>query len=223
MGEDGVGGVRLNLGCGARTPPGWIHVDWFIGARLLRVPVLGRVLRALGVFGIDWSREISLHDLRRPFPWDDDSVDAIYSSHTLEHLTAADGARFLHECHRVLRPGGVLRIVVPDLRLIVERYRRGELAAVDFLDQLSVSWDAPGDTRLKRWLAPFVRYPHRCMYDGAALPAAMAAAGFDTDLCEAFESRIADIAAIELESRTRDAVIAEGIAPGMRGQGSQGT
>ncbi len=201
--------LRLHLGCGACTPAGWVNVDYALGARLARVAPLRPLLRALGLFHIDWSHSIVLCDLRKPLPWPDASASAIYSSHTLEHLSKHDGARFLRECSRVLAPGGVIRIAVPDLRVILSDYEKGGFPAVDLLERLGVSSEMPGDGRLRRLLAPHVRFPHRCMYDASSLIEAMRDAGLDARLQPAQISRIADLDAVESEARTRGSLIAE--------------
>jgi len=200
-------GLRLHLGCGPVTPTGWVNVDYFIGARLARIPLLGSLLRRLTT--IEWSARITIHDLRRPFPWADASASAIYSAHTLEHLTRAEGSHFLRECRRVLQPGGVLRIAVPDLRAIVDAYTKGHIPAVDFLDRLGVSTDVPGEERWKRLLAPFVRFPHRCMYDAEGLLAALRDAGFDARPHAPFVSRIPDVRDVEDTTRAEDSLIVE--------------
>lgn len=202
---------RLHLGCGDLAAPGWLNVDYFIGARLARVPGLARLLRALGIFHLSWSPRIRIHDLRRPFPWPVAWADAVYSSHTLEHLGRVEGLHFLRECHRVLRPEGVLRVVVPDLRAIVRAYEKGEIAAIDLLERLCVFAERPGDGRLKRLLAPHVRFPHRCMYDAEALLARLEEVGFAARLEAPFVSRIPGIEEVEREDRVEGALIAEGV------------
>ena len=203
--------LRLHLGCADCTPSGWVNVDYALGARLARLPWIGRACRALGLLRLDWPRGIVVHDLRRPFPWADDSAEAVYSSHTLEHLSGDAGRRFVHECHRVLRPGGVLRIVVPDLRACVQTYLDGKVPAGEFLGTLGVDPVMPGDGWLRRFLAPWVRFPHRCMYDEDSLPALLREAGFVVELADALHSRIADIDRLEVGDRTTGAVIAEGV------------
>jgi SAM-dependent methyltransferase len=202
--------LRLNLGCGERTPRGWLNVDYSVGARLGRIPGLPRIGRALGLFRLSWSPEIFAHDLRRVFPWGDASADVVYSSHSLEHLSPAEGRRFMRECHRVLRPGGVIRIVVPDLRACVEQYLAGKLSSLEFFGALATDTAHPGDGRLKRLLAPHVRFPHRCMYDEETLLSLMRAVGFDAGRTDAFRSRIQDVGVVETRDRTLDALIAEG-------------
>jgi SAM-dependent methyltransferase len=202
--------LQLHLGCGDCAPPDWINVDTALGARLYRVPGLRRLGRAVGLFRLDWPDDLFVHDLRRPFPWPDASARAVYSSHLLEHLTIDEGRRFLRECHRVLAPGGVVRIVVPDLRACIDRYLEGKLDAGEFVSSLGFDAREPGDGWLKRWLAPRFRFPHRCMYDAESLLAALREAGFEAGIAEPFESRIGDVGALERLDRTQDAVIVEG-------------
>ena len=61
-------------------------------------------------------------DLRVPLPFPTDSVDRIYSSHLLEHLTFEEGQRLLSECRRVLKSGGEISVCVPDARRFIECY-----------------------------------------------------------------------------------------------------
>ena len=103
----------------------------------------------------------------------------------------------------------MLRIVVPDLRPIVERYVRGELRAEHFVEELGVLYEASGQS-LKSRLAPLLQYPHKCMYDHVSLLSAFAACGFDAGARRAFESAIPGIEQIEIAARTEDAVVIEG-------------
>ena len=89
----------LNFGCGETTHPDWTNLD--------ASPV---------------SPDVIAHDLRRRFPFADGAFDAVYGSHVLEHLEPDAASRLLGECHRILRSGGILRIVVPDLEAIARLY-----------------------------------------------------------------------------------------------------
>ena len=201
--------VKLNLGCGPRTPDGWVNVDYAWGARLAKIPFFRALNRRLRLFDLDWSEHIRLHDLTRRLPWSDSSADAIYSSHTLEHFSREDGREFLGECHRVLRENGVLRIVVPDLRPIARAYLEGRVLADDFVESLGVLHRRTR-SGLKNRLAPFVQSPHRCMYDGPRLLQILDEIGFEASLRAPFDSEIPDIRQVESAERTCDAVIVEG-------------
>ena len=91
----------LNLGCGPRFHPDWVNLDLSPASPAVQ----------------HW-------DLRKDLPLPDASFDVVYHSHVLEHFSQPDGLRFLERCRNVLRPGGLLRAVVPDLERIVELYRQ---------------------------------------------------------------------------------------------------
>lgn len=201
--------MKLHLGCGPVTPAGWLNVDGALGARLARVPFWRQVNRRLGVFKLDWNEHIFHHDLTTPFPWPDASADAVYSSHTLEHLTRADGLKFLTESHRVLKPGSPIRIVVPDLRCYVDDYQSGALPAEEFVEALGVL--NPRSGRLLRDLALFmISFPHKCMYDAPALVRLLSTIGFTAASRAPFDSDIAGIRDVEMANRVGRSVIVEG-------------
>ena len=89
----------LNFGCGAVFHPEWVNLD--------AAPATPQVMA---------------HDLRRPFPYPEGSFDGVYGSHVLEHLDLPAAAALLRECQRILKPAGVIRLVVPDLEAIVRLY-----------------------------------------------------------------------------------------------------
>jgi len=124
----GQGSGFLNLGCGNCFHRDWVNVDFAACA--------DGVLK---------------HDLRTPLPFGDSTFSVIYHSHVLEHFARADARRFLSECHRVLKPGGIHRVVVPDLETIARLYlknlegaisgdlqcaERYEWSTLELLDQL---------------------------------------------------------------------------------------
>lgn len=95
-----AGSVKLDLGSGPTPRPGYQGVD---------------LVEAPGVVQAD---------IAKGLPFDDASVDAIWSSHFLEHLADVEVIPVLKECKRVLRPGGKLEICVPDLLYVCKLFVR---------------------------------------------------------------------------------------------------
>jgi SAM-dependent methyltransferase len=201
--------VKLNLGCGEQVVEGWINVDYALGAKLARLPLFKNINNKVKLFEYNWDTNIVIQDLRKTFPWKTESIDIIYSSHLLEHLTRKEGLKFLKKSHRVLKKNGIIRIIVPDLEYYVAQYIKKEIPADLFIERLGVLYDESGSS-IKQRLSKFLQSPHKCMYDAPALLSALAKAGFNASGKKAFESDISDIEAVELEGRTQNAVIAEG-------------
>ena len=72
-------------------------------------------------------------DLQKGIPFPPESVEAIYSSHFLEHLSYSNIQALLDECMRVLAPGGIFSICVPNARLFIEAYSQNTLLDDSFL------------------------------------------------------------------------------------------
>ena len=119
----------LNLGCGTKVSnkPEVINIDWSIYLRLKKTKIFAPAV-PLFVRGERLERfnalsdNIIVHNLAKGIPFDSDSVDAVYHSHMLEHLDRDIAEKFLAEVKRVLRPGGIHRIVVPDLEKACKNY-----------------------------------------------------------------------------------------------------
>ncbi len=94
---------RLNWGCGGIGEPGWINSDIKEGPRI-DLPC----------------------DILRGLPLDDSSMDYAVSIHALPELHYDAQVPALAELRRVLRPGGTLRLALPDLEKGIDAYRRGE-------------------------------------------------------------------------------------------------
>lgn len=89
----------LNIGCGAAYHPDWINLDV--------APSNADVLPV---------------DISKGLPFDSNFAAVCYSSHVLEHLDKAGAAYLIAECFRVLKPGGVIRLAVPDLEVLARQY-----------------------------------------------------------------------------------------------------
>lgn len=93
--------MKLHLGCGKRFLPGFVHID-----------------------AVDYPHVDHVATIDNLSFIQTDSVDLIYNCHVLEHFKRRDVGRVLSEWHRVLKPGGTLRVSVPDFSKLCEVYQR---------------------------------------------------------------------------------------------------
>ena len=187
---------RLNLGCGPNAPAGWLNVDGSWNAWLSNHAYLRKTLTTFGVIsknspGAQWNVRPLVHDLTKRLPFEDNAVSFIYGAHVLEHLYLTDAQRLLGECKRVLRPGGVVRLVVPDLHSMVTSYLKNKncgspsasekIAAADKLNEnLGFRSPAPpsGNFLFKFYALWKDFHHHKWMYDSDSLIRYMETAGF---------------------------------------------
>jgi SAM-dependent methyltransferase len=213
-------GPWVNLGSGPDSPPGWINLDGSWQARLAGRPWLTRL--AVGLTGNreigKWPRGVVWRDLRKGLGYGPESLAVVYSSHLLEHLHRDEALRLLREVHRALRPGGLCRLVVPDVAAIVGWYL--DHRALPPEERREPSSDLLMKMMLVRPVAasrgsgPLSWYRrltdldhHKWMYDGDGLLALLAEAGFARPALRGFlESGLpADrLAAVERPDRLLD-------------------
>lgn len=196
----------LNLGCGYQTSARCVNIDWSLPIRL-KGSAVGRTIAPLVITGDRrvaydaMDGDVMRHDLRKGIPFPDQSVDGVYHSHLFEHLDRDAVAGFLAEVKRVLKPGAVHRIVVPDLEFEARRY----LASLDdavagtatptehewnillLIHQMvrRESWGTSQRTGVRRWAENTILgdarkrgETHQWMWDRVSLPAVLEEAGF---------------------------------------------
>jgi len=93
--------MRLQIGCGKFPRPGWINTDNKVRP------------------GVD-----CVADLRADLPFRDGAFDYAAAIHVLPHIPLAGLAPALARIRPVLKPGGVLRLALPDLEKAMDAYRR---------------------------------------------------------------------------------------------------
>ncbi len=154
------GELKLHIGCGKNHLPGWINID------VHPAPLALNVLRGL--------------------PFADGSVRYVFVSHLLEHLFyPRDVQPFLSELRRVLMPGGVVRIIVPDIAQCIEAYVHNDRS---FFGNRRETWPwwPENPTRLEDFLAysgagaepAYLFESHKYGYDFETLERVLRDAGF---------------------------------------------
>lgn len=184
----------VNVGCGPFTLPGFVNVDLF-----------------------PYAPDVVPWDCRWNLPLADDSARGIRAEHFFEHLEAREEApAFLADCLRVLAPGGVIRLVVPDVGRLLLAYAKGSNDLSGFRE-LGVSNPFPDDlpTRMDIVNHAFHQWhEHRWGYDAETLIHRLEKAGFvDAEQTEFGRSRLQPLAAdrdehrrysLYVEARNRD-------------------
>jgi SAM-dependent methyltransferase len=113
----------VQYGCGQCAPKEWTNFDASLTLKWERLPILGRYTKNSQRF----PENVRPGDIVKGLPIPDGSCQAVYASHVLEHLALAEFHGALQNTYRILRKGGIFRLVVPDL----ERSAREYIARVD--------------------------------------------------------------------------------------------
>jgi predicted SAM-dependent methyltransferase len=180
--------IKLNLGCGSVRPNGWINTDSSLNANFQRIPIIGKSIAKI-VSNVSYeSQNLIYMNLNNNWKRKDATVDVVYASHLFEHLSLKSADLFLKNAYRCLKPGGVIRIVVPDLYQIVKKYtlEYDEMEHGDPTEYImwAINMHREGQygtpSFFKKIIHEIQGYPHqhKFMYDDKSLIFKMEAYGF---------------------------------------------
>lgn len=169
----------VHYGCGLCAPEGWENFDASPTLRVQNLSLVGTAL--VKIAGSQpFPPNVVYGDIVAGLPVEDASCDAVYCSHVLEHLALADLRGALRNTYRILKPGGVFRLVLPDLKALASWYVQSEdpRAALQFVGatHLGTRQRARGVKGALKTL--FGNGPHLWMWDYASLEAELSDAGF---------------------------------------------
>jgi predicted SAM-dependent methyltransferase len=179
----------LNVGSGPAAAAGWINMDGSWQARLAGHPLVARLISAvLSVEVGHWPAAVKYRNVKRGLGYGDGSVAIVYASHLIEHLYRDEAVALLRDARRALKPGGVCRIVVPDVAAIVGWYLANQREPAAQKKQpssdllMGMMLLRPPRSRgrgllglMRRWTD---LHEHKWMYDEEGLAALFAEAGF---------------------------------------------
>jgi predicted SAM-dependent methyltransferase len=168
--------MKISLGSGGVRFDGWVHID--ADSR--------------------WQPDVCM-DLRQPLPFADGEADYMHSEDFIGQLTLHEAEAFFRECHRLLRPDGVLRLLTPDLRQLLTMYVEGDL-------RLRQLWETEVGIPLKtRTLGELVNQAmtfsgQKFFYDEETLRAVMEPLGFELQRTGCNESAHPELRALDLRT-----------------------
>ena len=211
--------IKVNIGCGRAPTEGWLNFDNSPAIKLAKSPFKYKLAKAMGLLNeqqienIKWNMKhnIQFADATKSIPLQTSSVDCIYTSHMVEHLSQKGARSFIKEVKRVLKVGGVVRIAVPDLRIAVDDYLETNDADA-FMRGILVQ--APEINTLKQKINLFISgyRHHQWMYDGNSLSKLLIEMGFSSaEICKDGKTNIIDADGLNLYEREEQSVYVEGI------------
>lgn len=213
--------MNLNVGCGQSPTQGYRNFDNSLSVKIGHSRLLSTIARSLRLLPVSQlmyvefasNSDVEFGDVVAGLPVAADSVAVFYSSHTLEHLDSKEAEALCREAMRVLRPGGVIRLAVPDLALIVSDYLAHRDADA-FMRATLLGTERPRGI-LARAVHAFVGPRHHFwMYDGGSLVRLLEVHGFvDAQVVKAGSTTIPDPGALDLAERAGESVYVEARKP----------
>ncbi len=178
---------KLHIGSGYNFLSGWLNSDLYPTEKAIYL------------------------DATRPFVFDDSVFDYIFSEHFLEHISYPEGLKMLSECHRILKPGGKIRIATPDLLAVIDLYKEGKSE----LQNAYIEWTIDNHVSSAPFYADtfvinnmFRNWGHMFIYDEKVLRFAMEKVGFiNIARCLINESNDAVLRGLEHINRAPDGIV----------------
>lgn len=197
-------GIKLNLGCFHQVHEGWVNTDITPNIHIARIPGAAFGLHAMGVMS---DEHFALHkagvfkrvrymNVSWTFPYKNGSVEGVFCSHILEHLYPQQAIKMFSEVLRVLKPGGVFRVVVPDLEWAIGLYNKER--PEKFLDAMYEHVGGGG------------KNSHKWMFTELSLKRFFEKQGFEqVKICRFQEGRLPDVK--QMDCRPSNSIFVEGV------------
>jgi predicted SAM-dependent methyltransferase len=170
--------MKLNLGCGPHILAGWTNLD------------------------LEQRPGVTLCNLANGLPSmiEENSVGFIFTEHFIEHIPLSAIQQLLRDCHRVLRPGGTIRISTPSLNYLVELYKQGKV------DSWAPTWHPATPCQMMN--EGMREWGHMFLLDGDELKLQLRMAGFEKiTWCQHRKSTIPELANLEVRPYVGDLIM----------------
>lgn len=191
----------VQYGCGWCAPEGWRNFDASPTLRFERIPLLGKLYTKNKT---RFPRNVEYGDIIDGLPVPENSCQAVYCSHILEHLALDDFRLALKNTYNILARGGIFRFVLPNLEFFINNYINdpGNQAALNFMRSTLL-----GKEKRPRGLSGLIylwlnNSQHLWMWDYKSIQTELQTAGFSNIRRANFgDSSLADFKAVESVER----------------------
>lgn len=119
------------------------------------------------------------YDLVKGIPAGNNTLDVIYHSHLLEHLSYKEGIAFIQSCYDALKPGGIMRVLVPDLELWCTNYINNNSFFFEEYKKALAPDEHIYPTKGSIFMGMLHNHGHKCGYDFETLKWVISNAGFE--------------------------------------------
>lgn len=200
----------VQYGCGLSAPEQWTNYDASPTLQIQKAPLIGGLLK--NSLNTEFPSNVLFGDIIKGLPEEVNSVDGLYCSHTLEHLSLADMRRSLANSYAVLKKGGIFRCVVPDLEYAAREYIKrldagDENASMFFMENTLLGTENRPRGAKGMVSSYFGNSDHLWMWDRKSLAKELRNAGFiEVRECSFNDSEDAMFKHVEDESRFVNAV-----------------
>lgn len=170
----------VNFGCGLSPTLGedWSNYDGSPTLWLQRIPILGWLARKK--LSPRFPNEVQYGNVVDGLPECDSTVDLVYCSHVLEHMSVQEVRIALREVFRILKPGGTFRGVLPDFQYEVQNYLENQATqpSIDFMLTNDVGLFSRSKSIKGAMVAMFGNSRHLSFWDYKSLQVELVDAGF---------------------------------------------
>jgi SAM-dependent methyltransferase len=170
-------GLYVQYGAGFCAPRGWVNFDASLSLRCERLPLVGKFIRTSSY---RFPLNVQYGNILTGLPVADNSCNGVYASHVLEHLSLNEMRRALANTYRILKPGGVFRCLVPDLRSLARTYLSSSspTAAHEFVSALGMGREHAPKSLMQYARLIWGKSAHLWMWDCNSMELELRNAGF---------------------------------------------
>ena len=169
--------IYVQFGCGFDAPEGWVNYDASPTLFFERIPLWGGLYTKTEK---RFPKNVIWGNIVKGLPQQRESVTGIFCSHILEHLSLEDCRTALRNTYTYLKPGGIFRLVVPDLEYAINQYAEDQTsqAAQRFLETTMLGMRTRGSFLKRIVESALGNSKHQWMWDEKALAHELKTAGF---------------------------------------------